>query len=177
MRRSWIVAVALLALTVGCSDDKSGSAASSTSVAATIDTSAVPRVDLIDDAIKALETELGGPQRFFEINATPKLVNLFLSLNDGAMSQAWVYFDGELSSQEARPASGHTFASSALKFDGDTVLDQVRKELPTTRLDVFEILGGVNDAVQYTLGATSAEGGGLIINVAVDGKITTVAPA
>ncbi len=60
-----------------------------------------PRVDLIDDAVAALEAELGGPQRYFEINATPQLVNLFVELNDGALVQPWVYLDGELSSTDA----------------------------------------------------------------------------
>lgn len=42
-------------------------------------------------AVKALETKLGGPQRYTEINATDKGVNLFLAASAG--EQAW-YFEG-----------------------------------------------------------------------------------
>ncbi|HQV57365.1 MAG TPA: hypothetical protein PKV27_05090 [Ilumatobacteraceae bacterium] len=179
MYRALVAAAVVLTTVAGCSDgakDTTPSSLSTTTVPAATD-AALPRVDLIHPAVRALEGQLGGPQRFFEINATTKLVNLFLSLNNGTMSQAWVFFDGELSSQEAKPASGHTFASSALTFDGATVLDRVREELPTTRLQLFEILGGANDAVQFTIGATSSEGGGLIITVNADGRIATVAAA
>ena len=160
-----------------CSDDSSNP--STTSVAATTaaDPGALPVVEQIRPAIAALEEQLGGPQRYFEINATTKLVNIFLALNNGAVSQAWVYFDGELSSQEGQPASGHTFPAAALTFDAANLLKQVRADLASTRLEFVEILGGQGDAVQYTVGARSAEGGGLVITVAPDGKVLTVGAA
>ena len=39
----------------------------------------LPLVDEIDDAVTALETKLGAPQQFFEINATSSLVNLIVA--------------------------------------------------------------------------------------------------
>ena len=37
-----------------------------------------------------------GPQDFYEVNATPQLVNLFVATDDGATATAYVYLDGEL---------------------------------------------------------------------------------
>lgn len=168
---------AALVMMTACSDDKAapGSSAAPTTTAA--DPGALPRVDLIRPAIAALEQRLGGPQRYFEINATTKLINVFVALNNGAVSQPWVFFDNELSSQEGQPASGHTFPASALTFDADTILTTVRADLASTRLEFLEILGGQDDTVQYTIGAKSAEGGGLVVTVAPDGKVLTVAAA
>lgn len=57
-------------------------------------------------AAKALETKLGGPQRYTEINATDKGVNLFVAV-DGANEVAWYYeagrLDGPGPSQAAAP--------------------------------------------------------------------------
>ena len=102
--RSAAVVVLLAALGAACSDDSGGSSPSDTTspgasvVADSTDASATtgsdgsgtsvaplppPIVDQIAAAVDALETELGGPQRYFEINATAQLINLFVALNDG----------------------------------------------------------------------------------------------
>jgi hypothetical protein len=134
------------------------------------------RVDLIDDAVSALEEQLGAPQEYYEINATAALVNLFVA-GDGGVT-AWVYLDGELSSEELTGTpEGATFRADAVAFDPDTVLDTVGTELPTTRQDAFEILGGPDGVVKYSVIATSAAGGQLIIQVGPEGNIIEVTTA
>jgi hypothetical protein len=167
--------LAALVLTA-CSGDGSSSAteapASTTTAAAAPGT--VPLVDQIDDAVKAVETKLGGPQEFFEINATSSLVNMIVALNDGKVAQPWVYFDGDLSSTEGAPADGFTFASTALDFDPDKVLSQLQAELPQSTADLFFIEGGEGGIVRYSVAVTSSQGGQLIVVVGPDGTVQSV---
>ena len=168
--------VAALVLTA-CSGTGSSSgteaAASTTTVAAA--PGAILRVDEIDDAVKALEAKLGGPQDFFEINATTSLVNMIVALNDGKVAQPWVYFGGDLSSTEGAPADGFSFASSALDLDPDKVLGKLQAELPQSHPDLFFIEGGEGGVVRYSVAVTSSEGGQLIVVVGPDGAIQSVA--
>lgn len=133
-----------------------------------------PRVGLIDDAITALEDKLGGPQQYFEINATSQLVNLFVSLNGDKLVQPWVYLDGELSSTEPHDATGFSFAKSALDFDPDKVLSHLEAELPQSRPDVFFIEGGQGGIVRYSVTVTSSKGGQLVVVVGPDGAVKSV---
>jgi hypothetical protein len=174
-----ILTVALVLGAWGCSGSSTATTAPSTTiVTATTATTAtgdvLPRVDLIDDAVAALEAKLGGPQRYFEINATPRLVNLFVELNDGKLVQPWVYLDGELSSTAALDANGHSFAGTALDFDPSTVLSHVRTELPQSRPDVFIIEGGEGGVVRYSVTVTSPQGGQLVVVVGPDGTVKSV---
>jgi hypothetical protein len=131
-------------------------------------------VDLIAEAVSALETKLGGPQQYFEINATSQLVNLFVALNDGKLVQPWVYLDGELSSTEGRDASGFSFAAAALKFDPDKVLSRLQAELPKSRPDVFVVEAGKDGTVRYSVAVTSQQGGQLVVVVGPDGTVQSV---
>jgi hypothetical protein len=134
------------------------------------------RVDLIDDAVAALEARLGGPQQYFEINATPQLVNLFVALNDAKLVQPWVYLDGELSSTDGREANGFTFARTALDFDPDKVLSRLQSELPQASPESFFVEGGEGGLVQYSVAVTSQQGGQLVVVVGPDGKVQSVDP-
>lgn len=174
MSRALAVLVAAAFVVAGCSDDEPP-ASTTTTVAPVV--AAPLRVDLIEDAVAALESELGGPQEYFEINATSALVNLFVASGD-EKATAWVFLDGELTSEElAGTADGVSFRAEALDFDPATVLETVRAELPATRQDVFEVLGGPAGTAIYTVIATSAAGGQLLITVAADGSVIEVGTA
>ena len=124
MRRAqwWAVFAIGAFAVVGCSGDSDGGAVATeppvTICSATGAPQAeadLPAVSSVRTAISDLEQELGGPQEFFEVNATARLVNLFVALNGGTLAQAWVWVDGELSSVEPQAASGGTFTGADWK--------------------------------------------------------------
>ena len=136
----------------------------------------LPLVDEIYAAGKALETRLGVPQQFFEINATSSLVNLIVALNNGAVAQPWVYLDGQLSSTEGGDATGATFAGSALDFDPAKVLTKLQAELPQSSADLFFIEGGPGGIVRYSVAVSSKQGGQFVVVVGPDGTVRSVDP-
>lgn len=178
-------ALAALAV-VACSDDSSGASGGSGDGATTTKaemsaplppTGGLPIVEQIAPAIAALEAELGGPQQYFEINATSQLVNLWVSLNDGAVAQPWVYLAGELSSDEGRPgATGFTFTAAQVGFDPAVVMSEVAEQLPTATLDSFHVFGAKGGDVVYHLLVTSDKGGALEVAVGADGAVLSVDP-
>jgi hypothetical protein len=164
--------------TVACSGADEASPAPTLVRQTLPDAGLLPRVDLVDEAVAALEAELGGPQQYFEINATPGLVNLIVSLNNGALAQFWVYLDGELSSKdEPQAASGFTFAADALDFQEDTVLEQVQREVPGSALSAFVVDAGEGGVVRYTVVVNSGSGGQLLAVLAADGAVLSVESA
>ncbi|MFZ2443961.1 MAG: hypothetical protein WAW51_16475, partial [Ilumatobacteraceae bacterium] len=102
VRRRCVAALCVTALVVlaACSDDTSPASSvespAADSTTAGEDIATLPIIDQIDAAVAALEAQLGGPQEYFEINATARLVNLFVALNDGAVAQPWLYLAGSL---------------------------------------------------------------------------------
>lgn len=173
--RRLIVAAIVLA---SCSGDGSspGTQPPSSTTTSVSGVAKLPRVDLIDDAVTALEAELGSPQQFFEINATSSLVNLIVALNDGKVAQPWVYFQGDLSSTEGAEASGFSFSASALDFEPDNVLSKVQAELPDSSPDLFFVEGGADGTVRYSVAVTSKQGGQLVVVVGPDGTVQSVDP-
>jgi len=162
-----------------CSDDP---ASSTDSVAPSTTTVVLPSAEVspllgeIAPAIAALETQLGGPQEFFEINATARLVNLFVALNNGVVAQPWLYLGGTLTSTEGQPASGGTFSSSAVDFDPEVILSTVLSELPGISIESFYIHGDGEGNVLYGVLATSDKGGGLDVVLGADGSVKSVDP-
>lgn len=136
----------------------------------------LPQVAMIVEAVEALEAELGGPAEFFEINVTARLVNLFVALNDAELVQPWLYIDGELSSQEAQPATGGTFTAADLGFDPESVLSGIRVEVPEAILESFYIQGDGQGNLLYGVLASARCGGGLDIIVGGDGTVKSVDP-
>jgi hypothetical protein len=170
-----VVAVAMVLSACSAAGSSAGTdPPPSTSSIGAASPAALPRVDLIDEAVSALEARLGGPQQYFEINATPRLVNLFVALNDGTLVQPWVYLDGELSSSEGRSADGFSFARTALDFDPTKVLGGLQAELPQASPDVFFVEAGQGGTVQYSVAVTSVQGGQLVVVVAPDGTVKSV---
>lgn len=147
-----------------------GSKASTPAVAS----GTLPRVDLISAAVTKLEAQLGAPQQYFEINATTRLVNLFVALNDGKLVQPWVYLDGDLSSTQPRDATGFTFAATALDFDPAKVLSHVQTELADSSPDVFFVEAGAGGIVRYSVTVNSKQGGQLVVVVGADGTVQSV---
>ncbi len=178
MRVSRMVVVSVLVLVGACSDDPAVRsdtvAVSTTSVAASADD--LPLLDQIAPAITALEAQLGGPQDYFEINATARLVNLFVALNNGAVAQPWLYLQGTLTSTEGQAASGGTFSSSSVGFDPDVILSTVLRDVPGITIESFYIHGDGQGNVLYGVLATSDKGGGLDVVLGADGSVKSVDP-
>lgn len=170
--------VVVIALLGACSDEPAAS--SDTPVVSTTlalpAAGELPLLDQIAPAIAALETRLGGAQEYFEINATPQLVNLFVSLNNGAVAQPWVYLSGALTSTEGKAASGGTFSAAAIDFNPDTVLTTVLAALPGSAIESFYINGDGQGNVLYGVLATSDKGGGLDVVLGADGSVKSVDP-
>ena len=129
-------------------------------------------------AAEAVEAELGGPQVFFEITATPQLTNIFVAADGGASAVPYIYVDGEL--QPPAPTiegvEGQTFTVDDLDFDGATVLSGVAADLPSAIIDAFSVEGGAGGFVRYVISARSAQGGVLDIVVAPSGAVVQVIP-
>lgn len=171
--------LAIFAVLGACSDDPGASpdtvAVATTSVALP-SAGELPLLDQIAPAVAALESEMGGPQEYFEINATARLVNLFVAFNEGALAQPWLYLEGTLSSTEGQAASGGTFASSSVGFDPATILSQVLTEVPGISIESFYIHGDGLGNVLYGVLATSDKGGGLDVVLGSDGSVKSVDP-
>ena len=175
-----VALVAIAALAVACSDDSGGSTTAATGAPPAAPCAAgdpVLRVDLIQVAAAAVDDALGGPQQFFEVNATALLVNLFVARSNGTTATPYVYVDGTLTADEPLPgASGSTFTTDALSFDPRRVTGCVAVELPESEPTVFEVVGGPNNAVRYSVAVASTAGGQLVVEVAGDGTILSVDP-
>jgi hypothetical protein len=154
-----------LGMLAGCGDDDEGS-------------TELPLVAEVAPATAAVEAELGGPQDYFEVNATPQLVNLFVATDGGSTATAYVYLDGEL--QPPAPpqdvASGETFRADELDFDPEGILDGVADELDEPAVTQFVVIGGAGDVVQYSAFVVSSAGGVLDVLLGPDGEVLGVNP-
>lgn len=135
-----------------------------------------PAVEVVAPAVEALETLLGGPQDYFEINADHRLVNLFVASDDGTTATAYLFLDGEIQPPAPpRPVeAGTTFSADEIEFDPDTVLARVADELPGSDLTTFVIVVGPTGAIRYEVLARSAQGGVLAVEVTSDGIVVGV---
>jgi hypothetical protein len=138
--------------------------------------SAVVRVDEIPSAVKAVETRLGGMQRYSEINATPSEVNLFVVDADGRES-AYVYRKGRLEPPaDTQRAQGATFAAADIEFDPDKVLGEVAKELPDAAVLTFSVQPSGGVGTQLVATVQSDKGGQISVLLAPDGRILGAQP-
>jgi hypothetical protein len=132
------------------------------------------RVDQIDEAIAAVEAELGGPQEYFEINATSLLVNLFVADVETRTVTPYVYVGGELSSQEPLDgAQGFTFFAEAVAIDGQRVLSCIARDLPESTLEVF-FVEGADGGVRFSALTSNELGGQLTVEVNGQGLVLAV---
>jgi len=174
-RRDGLAALVLaVALGVGFSACSSNEVAepTSTSTGPIPEGEAPVRVELIDDAIAAVEAELGGLQQYFEINATPTVVNLFVALEGATQAVAYVYVAGQLDPPPAAvPASGPTFAAADAVFDTGLVLAKARGELLTTEFRLFSITGSESGAAQFRAVVQSSQGTEFVVYLSGTGAI------
>ena len=179
MRGSRLVAAACaVVLLAACNDDGDSAPETTFSLGPTecaVADDPVLMVDEIDAAVAAVEAELGGEQVYFEINATPLLVNLFVADPVAKTVTPFVYVGGELSAEESLPVeSGSAFPASALAFDPQRVLSCISDQLPDSGLDVFFVEANADGAVRYTVLTTNAQGGQLTIEVTGAGLVLAV---
>lgn len=134
-------------------------------------------VDQIDAAVAAVEAERGGPQEYFEINATPAVVNLFVAADGATAAVPYAFARGQLTAEEPSPAQGNAFTADALDLDPARVTACVSAELPSSTPEVFVVEGGPGGAVRYVVVTSSVAGGQLLTEVTGDGTIVGVQPA
>ena len=156
-----------------CTDDRGSFDTTVPAVASSVD---VPIVDQIDDAIAALELELGGPQEYFEINATARLINLFVAVDAGTAVQPWLYFGGELTADDRAPAEGGVLRAGDLDFDPVTIFSRLQSELPGATIESFYIHGDGLGAIQYAALLTTSQGGAIEVELRSDGQIISSEP-
>jgi hypothetical protein len=168
LRRRFSVGVIALFAAIGaaCSNDGGGGSSDDSFVST------------IGPAIEAVEAELGGPQEFFEVTATPQVTNLFVAIDGATAAVPYVFLDGEL--QPPAPtldgASGFTFTGDAVDFDADTILGPVADELPESTIEALSIEGGDGGIVRYVVSTLSPGGGRLDVTVSPDGTVLEVDP-
>jgi hypothetical protein len=164
-----VVVAAVAACGSGDDDGTSGTAPPATGPAAFV-------VDVLA-AIEAVETELGGPQEFFEITASAQLTNVFVAVDGATAAVPYLYVDGELEvpGPVQEGATGSTFTAEDVDFDPAAITSGVAAELPETSIDALSVYGDGTGAV-YVLAATSEAGGLLDIVVTGDGAVVSVDP-
>ncbi|MET0326132.1 MAG: hypothetical protein ABW219_12965 [Ilumatobacteraceae bacterium] len=165
MRRFVAVVVAglLLGTSTACGDDE--------------EPPVRPLLDQIEPAMTAVDAEMGGAQQYFEVNATPLGVNLFVAIEGATQSVAYIFVGGELGSPgAAEPSTGGTFTAADVAFDPATILDGVTEDLPDSNIARFAIAGNSNGDVQFTVDVQSEAGGTLQVTLAEDGSVVSVDP-
>ncbi|MEO7398731.1 MAG: hypothetical protein ABIW84_09225 [Ilumatobacteraceae bacterium] len=169
-------ALAFAAATSGCTSD--GATMPVTIVAAAPAAAPIPagdaplRVELIDEAIAAVEAQRGGPQQYFEVNATPTIVNLFVADAGASEAVAYVYVaNGLAEPAAAQPASGPTFTADEVEFDPARVIAQVVDELPDSTLQLFSVTALEAGGAQYRVIVSSATGAELVVFVSGRGVV------
>jgi hypothetical protein len=160
-----LFAAVLLMVAVACSGDDGGE-----------DSDGAPlRVDAMAAAVAALEASLGGPQTYFEVNATPTLVNLYVAGDGTATLYIYDAVPGTLGQPDApQPASGPTFQWAAVDFDSDRVLTQALDQLPDSLPRFFSVTAVEGGSPVYQVVLESKEGGALSVVVAGDGTVEGV---
>ena len=134
-------------------------------------------VDLIDDAIRAVDEFYSQETAFYEINATSDGVNLFVSTTidgsvPGVVQARFTAGDGLVVADEALPSDGPTFLGSAVDFDASSVLDAAVAQLSSSTPRVFIVTSSSDsDSILYRLVMESQRGGRLAVLLTGEGTI------
>lgn len=141
-----------------------------------------PVVDLIRPAIAAVEDELGGPQRYFEVNANAQLVNVVVARPNafGAAPSlvGYAYLAGELAPAKdlGEAPVDETFGAADIPELAASLFDPLHDDLPDSAISAF-VLSGTDDALRYDVVVTSAAGGRLDVTIDDTGEVLAVDPA
>lgn len=159
------VALALALVGAGCSGDDDDRPSETTAAAVT---GQPLRIDAMAAAVEAVETERGGEQRYFEVNASPTLVNVFVDGGDETeISYVYDAVAHELSDPVVQePTLAQTFAWSQVDFDAGAVLTKALDALPSSLPRLFSVTAGEDDALFYVVTLESTQGG--VLDVLVD---------
>lgn len=137
---------------------------------------AEPVIDVIADAVAAIEAHYGGPQEYFEISAGLESVGVIVAVDGATAAEQGSYStDGGLVVPEpVGEASGATFEATDITFDPERVFEQIRDELDDPVIVDFAIQGGPDGALLYDATVATEGGGVLLVLVAADGTIRGV---
>ncbi len=162
MRRAIVGALGVLLAACGGSDDGSDSTG--------------PAVELIPDAIAAVEEHYGAPQEYFEISAGLDAVGFVVAVDGATMAEQGSYgSDGGFTVPEpVGEASGETFEAAEIDVDPDRIFVELRDELDDPVIVDLAIQGGPNDTVVYDATIASDGGGVLLVLLGPDGAILGV---
>lgn len=169
LRRAWPIVVLLSSASlVGCSSE-----AESDPLA----------IDVIDEAIAAVDDHFGLQAEFYEINATSDGVNLFVSTigtdsNSAVVQARFTSSEGLVVADEAVPSDGPVFRGTAVDFDPSSIIDTAIAELSTAQPRVFIITAASDSTnepdggrVSYRLIMESQRGGRLVVFLDARGTI------
>jgi len=145
------------------------------------------RLDLIEQAMDAVDVAVGEDQVYFEINVTDSVVNLFLATDlDGQpnpdgfpdATEQYIFTPQDGLEVVALPlaANGPTFTRSAVNFSVENVLLKVVSALPNSTARMFVIAGvgtasGSTGVADYRVLMNSSQGGEMSVLVTKDGEI------
>lgn len=137
-------------------------------------TQAAPVVDLIDDALAAVDDHYGRQVDLFEVSADLQRVSVVAAV-DGIAEQAFYCGSAGFSAPESLgEAEGPTFGSSQVELEPDGLFDELRDELGDPAIRDLAIrmdpeLGVISDAT-----IVSSAGGVLLVLLSPDGRILGV---
>lgn len=168
-------AVASVTLLAGCSSSGSSAAASTTTTVA-----APPLLlDAVAPAVAAVESALGGPQQYTEINVQSDLVNLFVAHDDGTES-AYVYTAGRLDPPPApTPQEEGAVPFSVAGVDLSTVSsfdDTLATALPHSQLVRLALRSEAATGLAWAAALRSSGGGILEVLLSPSGAILGALP-
>ncbi len=173
-----VVGVVLaVSLSTGCSGSDDGESSSPIAGGEAPDVEAPAFITAVREAMAAVDAELGGPQRYFEVTSNAQFTNVFVAVDDATAAVAYAYVDGELQPPAPKEsgASGNTFAATDVDFVDDRILSGATADLAESEIDAISVYGdGVG--VTYVLAASSSAGGFLDIVVGPDGTVFSVDP-
>jgi hypothetical protein len=138
------------------------------------------RVGDLPAAVAAVEAELGGSQRYAEINLTTGGVNLFVASSD--TEELAYYYDsttGELQAPDApTPLSGPPFTLDDLDLTlAPSLVQQLQDQFPGSQVLQVAVVQLEDQGLVWALRSQSALGGLLNVFFAPTGALLAVDPA